>query len=136
MAKLSPNSTEYLNTSLESQQLHDVGFNRIALELQKNVEAVSSSIVPEVRSTGNTVCYLTGKCKVTTGAAGMPLVNLPDGFLPHNVGEFVCVKEDASGAKSSVVVKMSSKGLEASGTPAANDIYHFDGIVYLSRYGG
>ena len=136
MAKLSRESTEYLTTTLEAQQLHDVGFNRVALALENNVEVVTAKTVPEVRSTGNTVCYLTGKCKIKTAAANMPLVTFPDNFRPHNIGEFVCVKEASGGAKTIEALKMTSDGLEAVGTPTADDVYHFDGIVYLSRYGG
>ena len=136
MAKLSKDSTEYLTSTLEAQQLHDVGFNRQALLLQSGVEIVTEKTVPEVRTTGNTACYLTGKCKIKTPAKDMPLLKFPARFLPHNVGEFVCVKEASGGAKTVEAVKMTSDGLEAVGTPVANDIYHFDGILYLSRYGG
>ena len=133
---LSKNSVTYLATRDETNQLHDPKFgNRVKLALSTGINVVTDETAPEVRSTGNTICYLTGKLTVTSGAiTDMPLLEFPSDKLPHNVGQVVAVKETSAGAKSLVSLSVTSDKLLLNGVaPTVGDIIHLDGILYISR---
>ena len=59
MSVLTKNSSEYLSSRQEARQLHTVDVNRISLTLGPDMAVVTDSTKPEVRTTGNTVCFLT-----------------------------------------------------------------------------
>lgn len=126
------NKTEYLQPQIEINNLHDKDKLRVTLPLASGVSAITDATKPEARTTGNTVVYATGKLKINTPAANMELVTFPNGYLPHNVGQFI-VSVQTGATSAAEAVEMSSTGIKAIGTPVANNIYHLDSIIYLSR---
>jgi len=133
---LSKNSVTYLATRDETNQLHDPKFgNRVKLTLSTGISVVTDETAPEVRTTGNTICYLTGKLTIASGAiTDMPLLKFPSDKLPHNVGQIVAVKESSGGAKSVVSLSITSDSLLLNGTaPTVGDVIHLDGTFYIAR---
>tara|TARA_R110001632_G_scaffold216892_1_gene345319 strand:+ start:7191 stop:7598 length:408 start_codon:yes stop_codon:yes gene_type:complete len=134
MSKLDKNSVSYLNSMEEARQLHTVDVNRKELTLVGAITAPDADMAPEVRTTGNSICFLTGKLDVGVAPVlDMDLATLPLGYGTHNILHLSVSVEAAGGTFTRGTIKISDKDITFDGTPTASDIIHLDGAVYLSQ---
>lgn len=132
MTVLNRESVDYLTPRVESNQLHRD--NLYALTLLTDVERVDESTEPRGRTTGNTICYVTGKLKVLAATADIPLITFPTPLLyPANVFRVLASAENGATPKV-VQLQVNSTGVSYIGIPAVNEIIHLDSLSgYVGR---
>ena len=128
--KLSPESTQYLRSDIESNQLRSE--NVIPLIMGLNVSSSSTAPV-QLRTTGNGVIYLEGTAVMTSGViAGDAIARVPPEYaLPATQTDRRWVHSATNAGVSVGQLQWDGDAFITLSGYAASERIYFDGIMYV-----